>query len=275
MTRVKATPFPLKPEGPAETAILWKNLILLGRYVSAKTMLRVLPLVIMVGVFAANADRAGGVSSVVAGLCLPFAAMLLLLGPQMMRNDLRQDLAALPMLKTWPVTGAAIVRGEVLAPTLVVTAMIWLLVLLGAMLGGELFSKAGAEAWLSRASIAVAAAIVAPAIVLSQTVVLNGIAVLFPAWSTLGASRARGIDAMGQRLVMLAGILLPLTLSLLPGAIVAGVVVFIVRWLTGTIIVILPALIVAAIVLAECWIATELLGRVLDRTDVSAIDPTE
>ena len=98
---------------------------------------------------------------------------------------------------------------------------VWLLILLSATLGGELFAKAGADALLSRVSIAAAAAIVAPAIVLSQTVVLNGIAVLFPAWSTLGSSRARGIDAMGQRLVMLAGILLTLLLSLLPGAIVA------------------------------------------------------
>jgi len=29
------------------------------------------------------------------------------------------------------------------------------------------------------------------------------------------------------------------------------------------------------VVFAECWAATELLGRVLDRTDVSAVDAAE
>ena len=57
---------------------------------------------------------------------LPFAAIAVLLGPQMLRNDLRQDLARLPLLKTWPVSGAALIRGEVLAPTVVATSFAWL-----------------------------------------------------------------------------------------------------------------------------------------------------
>jgi len=45
--------------------------------------------------------------------------------------------------------------------------------------------------------------------------------------------------------------------------------------LTGTIPIVIPALLAAVVVLAECWAATELLGRVLDRTDVSAVDAAE
>ena len=66
-----------------------------------------------------------------------------------------------------------------------------------------------------------AAFLLAPAIILSQVVVQNGLAVLFPAWVAVGASRARGIDAMGQRMLLLAGMLLALVVSLVPG-IVAG-----------------------------------------------------
>jgi hypothetical protein len=124
-------------------------------------------------------------------------------------------------------------------------------------------------------SYAIAAALLAPAIILSQMVVQNGVAVLFPAWVTVGGSRARGIDAMGQRLLMMAGILLTLAVSLLPGAVIAALVTLLIYWLTGTVLIVLPAFIVAMVVAGECWLAIEGLGRVLDRTDVSAIDVAE
>ena len=272
-----ATPFQLGRVGPAETAILWKNLILIGRYLSARTLLRVVPIVIMLAIAAQTFGRQGGLATVVSGMSIWLAGMLVLMGPQMMRNDLRQDLAHLPMLKTWPVSGATIVRGEVLAPAIVMSAIVWLLILPGGLLSGGLVARMGeaAPALLDRLSYALAAAILAPPIILSQTVVLNGIAVMFPAWSSLGASRSRGIDAMGQRLLMMAGILVTLVLSLLPGAAVAGALMAVVYWLTGTLLIVLPALLVASVVVAECWVATELLGRVLDRTDVTAIEPVE
>jgi hypothetical protein len=270
------TPFRLGLVGPPETAILWKNLILLGRYVSARTMLRLLPIVIGLG-FVAQASGRGRLVTALAGMCIWLAAMLILMGPQMMRNDLRQDLAHLDMLKTWPVAGAAIVRGEVLAPAIVMSGITWLLLLLGATLGSDLIAHVGdvRPQLLDVVSYTAAAAILAPVIILAQTVVLNGIAVIFPSWASLGTSRARGIDAMGQRLLMMAGILVTLVLSLVPGAAVAALLMGLVYWLTGTLLVVLPALLVAFVVVAECWVATELLGRVLDRTDVTAIDPVE
>jgi ABC-2 type transport system permease protein len=271
-----ATPFRLGLAGPPETAILWKNLILLGRYASARTLLRVLPVVIVLG-FAARASGRGGLATAVAGICLWIGMMLVLMGPQMMRNDLRQDLGNLAMLKTWPVTGAAIVRGEVLAPAIVMSGITWLLLLLSVLLGSHMFAQLGEEfgGRFDVLSSAVAAAILVPPVILSQTVVLNGIAVIFPAWSSIGSSRARGIDAMGQRLLMMAGVLLMLAVSLLPGAAVAAAVMLVAYWLTGTLLIVLPALLVALVVVVECWVATELLGRVLDRTDVAAIEPVE
>jgi hypothetical protein len=44
---------------------------------------------------------------------------------------------------------------------------------------------------------------------------------------------------------------------------------------TGTIVILLPALLVALVVAGECWLAIEGLGRVLDRTDPSAVDAAE
>ena len=126
-----------------------------------------------------------------------------------------------------------------------------------------------------RASYLAAAFVVAPAMILSQVVVQNGLAVLFPAWVAVGASRARGIDAMGQRLFMLAGILLTLVVSLIPGVMAAAALAFLIYQLTGAVPILLPALVVAVVIVGECWLAIEGLGRILDRTDPSAVEAVE
>jgi hypothetical protein len=271
-----ATPFTLAPDGPPETAILWKNLILVGRYLSLRTGLRLLPLVVVLGLVVRN-GAGGGVAAFVGAMSLPLFAMAVLLGPQMMRNDLRQDLARLPLLKAWPVRGAALIRGEVLAPTVVVTAAAWLCLLVAASVGAGL--KPGSREAVAfgayRASALGAAFVLAPAIILSQVVVQNGLAVLFPAWVAVGASRARGIDAMGQRLLMLAGLLLTLAVSLVPGVAAAAAFALLAYQATGAVLILLPALIVALVVAAECWFAIEGLGRVLDRTDPGAVEAAE
>jgi len=271
-----ATPFTLAPDGPPEAAILWKNLILVGRYVSWRTALRLLPLIVVLGVIVARSP-AGGVAEVVGRMSLPLAGLVVLLGPQIMRNDLRQDLARLPVLKTWPIRGAALIRGQVLAPTVVVTSVAWLLLLTAVLLGGGLRPESREAMVLGahRLSWLAAAFVLAPAIILSQVVVQNGLAVLFPGWVAIGASRARGIDAMGQRLLMLAGILFALVVSLVPGVVAAGAVAFLAYQLTGAILILLPAVVVALVAAGECWLAIEGLGRVLDRTDPSAVEAVE
>jgi hypothetical protein len=270
-----ATPFTLAPEGRPEPAILWKNLILVGRYLSLRTVLRLLPLVILLAV-AARGSAGRGAAVMMGAAALPFAAMAVLLGPQMLRNDLRQDLARLPLLKTWPVSGAALIRGEVLAPTVIATSMAWLALLFAFVLGaGPVAGGAWAALGESRASIFAAAFILAPAVVAAQVVAHNGLAVLFPAWAAIGATRARGIDAMGQRLLLLAGMLFTLLVSLLPGVAAAAAFAGVVYLIAGTVLVVAPAMLAALVVAAECWVAIEGLGRVLDRTDPSAVEAGE
>ena len=80
---------------------------------------------------------------------------------------------------------------------------------------------------------------------------------------------------MGQRMLLLGGMLLALVVSLVPGIVVAGAFAFAAYLLTGTIMLVAPAFIVSAIVVGECWLAIEGLGRVLDRTDPSAVEAAE
>jgi hypothetical protein len=273
--KTMATPFKLALEGPPETAILWKNLLMVGRYASLKMLFRLAPMVVVLAL--ASRGGRGGVSTLVSMLCLVMTFFTVLVGPQIARNDLRQDLSNLAVLKTWPISGAALIRGEVLAPAVLLTAIAWLCILGGGLLFGSVPIQGYAivTVMLNRVSYGVAAMIVAPPIILAQLVVQNGAAVMFPAWVATSSTRARGVDAMGQRLLMMAGMLLVLVVSLLPALLVAGVFTFVVAFTTGVTLVVVPALIVAIVMLAESFLATLWLGRVLDRTDVGALGPTE
>jgi hypothetical protein len=244
---------------------------------SLRTLIRFIPAFVVLGVLARGPGSNEGVLAVVAVVCLVFVIVTVILGPQMARNDLRQDLASLAVLKTWPITGATLLRGELLAPAVVLTVIAWTLVIAGTMLTGSLRldGATAATVALNRLSYAIAAMLVSPGLILSQLVVQNGIAVMFPAWVSIGASRSRGVEVMGQRLLMMAGNLITLLLSLLPGLIVGGGLAVLVYATTGVVLVVLPALIVAAFMLAECWLAVAALGRVLDRTDVSALEASE
>ncbi len=53
-----------------------------------------------------------------------------LIGPYMIRNDLRMDLPRLPVLKTWPITGRELLVGEILAPWVVLSVVVWFLLAL-------------------------------------------------------------------------------------------------------------------------------------------------
>ena len=270
-----ATPFALAPTGRLETAIVWKNLIMVGRYASLRSLARLAPMVISLGLMASFASRRNGTATVAAVLCLVLVAITVVIGPMVARNDLRRDLGNLAMLKAWPLSGATLLRGEILAPAVIVTSIAWLFVLGAASLAGNLRVGFLQPLIADRLSYAMAALLLAPGIILTELTVLNGLAVLFPAWISTGATRSRGVDALGQRLFTSAGVLLTLVIALLPAAAVAGVVAGGIYLLSGVVVVVIPAAIVTGMLGMECLLVVEMLGRVLDRTDVSALSPVE
>src|SRR5207247_1390085 len=176
---------------------------------------------------------AAGAGGPAAGL----AVIGVLMGPQIARTDLRQDLRHLDVLKTWPIRSSALIRGEMLWPAALLTAVAWGAILCAMILWSPGFA-APTLAW--RISIALAAAIIAPAFVFAQFTIHNAAAVLFPAWVPLGTSRPRGVDAMGQRLIMFAGILIGLVAMIAPGAIAGGLIWFAFQRFGGA-FVLLPA----------------------------------
>jgi hypothetical protein len=270
-----ATPFALAPTGRPEAAIVWKNLIMVGRYASLRTLARLAPMVISVGLISSIASRENGMATVAAVLCLVLVAITVLVGPLIARNDLRRDLGNLAMLKAWPLSGATLLRGEILAPAAIVTSIAWLFILGAASLAGNLRVAVLQPLIADRLSYTMSALLLAPGLILTELTVLNGLATLFPAWISTGATRSRGVDAVGQRLFTTAGLLLTLAIALVPAAAVAGVVAGGIYLLSGMLVVVIPAAIITAVLVLECLLVIEMLGRVLDRTDVSAVSPAE
>jgi hypothetical protein len=150
-------------------------------------------------------------------------------------------------------------------------------VIASVLLVGQVPSKASALAlgMLTRGSFGTAALLLAPPFILVQLLVQNGLAVLFPSWAAIGATRSRGVEVMGQRLLLQAGILLSLLLALLPAAFVGAIAGLAIYLATGFVPVVVPAILVAAVMLGEAFLATEALGRALDRTDVGSLEPAD
>jgi len=260
-----STPFHLGLRGPAEVAILWKNLILVSRYVSLKVLLRFLPPFLILGIIATR-NAESGWAGIFGGACLIAFIMSVLLGPQLARNDLRQDLANLAVLKSWPLRGATLVRGQVLAPAAMLVTIAWC-----AALGGFLF----ASRLDINASMLMAAILLSPGLIVMQLLFQNAIAVLWPAWVVVSSHRARGIDVMGQRMIMMFGLMLALVVAILPAAVAGGIVVAGLYWTTGQLWIVGPAAVAAIVLFMEALAGSEIIGRLFERTDVNAIDATE
>jgi ABC-2 type transport system permease protein len=229
-------------------------------------LLRLLPIILVVAVLSRTYATGGGAVAFLASICVMTFAFAILMGPLVVRSDLRRDLIHLALLKAWPVDGATLVRGEVMAPAALLTAIAWV-------------SAAGVLAFKTRLDIApswiVAAALISPGVIVLRLLEQNAVAVMFPSWIVTGPSRSFGIDVLGQRLLMMLGLLFVLVVAVVPAAIVGGIVGVAIYYLTGSVGVIIPAAFVAMTLFVEAYVASQIIGRLLDRTDVSAVDATE
>jgi hypothetical protein len=220
-----------------------------------------------VGVFAL---RSAPISSLdlLAGFLMFGAGMVTLLGPMAFRFDLRRDLEMAEVLKTYPVRGRTVVLGEVGGMLLTLAGVAGALVV-GAFLltlPNQSLPPLG-----ERVALLVCALAGIPAIIGVFLLVQNAAALIFPAWVTLGAQRAVGLEATGQRLIVTLGSLVALVVALIPAAVVFLVLMFVTSELVGgPWSVAVGALGASAAVGGEVWLAVQLLGVVFDRLDPSS-----
>ena len=270
--KLRSTAWTLAPLGRPETAFAWKAAMQTLRMVDKTTLVRVSAILFGLTMIAASMGRANGLASMLGAFSLAATVFTIFLAPQVLRIDMRQDLAHLELLKTWPVKASAVVRGELLWPGVIITAAAWTMLAVATYLSGTILAPLR---FGLRMGGSAAIAILAPALVFSQLTIHNAAALIFPAWIPLGNQRPRGLDAMGQRLIMLGGTWLLLILSTLPGVVVGGIVWFALQRFIGAAALIPAAMVCTVIVGMEVLLATEAIGPAYERLDVLAVERAE
>lgn len=273
-TRIRATSaafFRLVPTGRPEVAILWKNLIA-GRRLGGAG--RLIAAGLVGGLVASASSEGGGVAerleavrTFMAPICGGLAVLLCFFGPSAMRMDLRMDLPRLDQLRALPLTGRQVVAAELAAPALLLGVAQVGLLLLGMLLalwqGGT-----RTPTWVA---VGMGAIWVLPAVTLGGLFVQNAAVVLFPAWLPPEGERVRGLEAIGQRLLTLAGTLVVLLVGMVPAALVAALVGFGLDRLLGLGVWALACAgpVAAAVLVGEVALGVVGLGHAFDRLDVS------
>ena len=270
--KVRSTGWTLAPIGRPETAFAWKAAMQTLRMVDQRGLARMASILVALTIVAASAGRANGLASLFGAFAMAGTVFAIVLAPQVIRMDMRQDLRHLELLKTWPVKASAVVRGELLWPGVIITAGAWSMLAIAASLSGTMMTDVSAALRMAGAA---AIAIVIPALVFSQLTIHNAVALMFPAWVPLGNQRPRGLDAMGQRLIMLGGTWILLILSALPGAIAGGIVWFALQRFIGAAALIPAAIVGTVIVGLEVLLATEAIGPSYERIDILAVERSE
>jgi len=258
-------PFRLAPHGRPEVALLWKGLIAGGRTFTVRSFAIVaLTLAVAAGAIG-SATLGGGALALLGGVAAVIWGAAVLIGPSVVRTDLRLDLPNLEALRSLPLTGADLLRGQLLAPLATVTAVQWLALLVATpLLPFEV--SVGA-----RLAVATAAALLGPALSLVQLTLLNGFVVVLPAWAATGPGRVQGPEALGMRLMGGLAVVLALALAVLPGAILGGLALGVAWPFLGLLGAPVGAAVAAAALFGECWVTTAFLGRVLERMDPSEL----
>lgn len=270
--RPRAIGWTLAPTGRAEVAFAWKAAMQTLRVVDVRSLFRLAAILVVITVGSVAFGRGKGLAAVVGVFALAGAGFAVLMAPQILRVDLRQDMKHLELLKTWPVKASAVVRGEIAWPGALLTVLAWILIGTAMVLSAANFSRVPIAL---RLGVAGAAALVAPALVFAQLTIHNGVALMFPAWVPLGNQRARGLDAMGQRLIILGGTWLLLAIMTLPGALAGAIVWFAFKAIIGPLALVLGGIACAVVVGTEVLVATEALGPLYERMDVLSVEKTE
>jgi hypothetical protein len=277
VVRVRQVGPALALSGRTEWAIFWKNAMQTFRAVNLPMKRLVPPAIgLTMGLSGAAVGMSAGLNrgpaGFIAALAFAVTAISVVAGPLIMRLDLRSDFEHLELLKTWPVRPAELIRGEMAWPAAFVTAIAWAGILCTALFSGAAMPEVPMT---SRVALAVSALFAAPALIAAQYTVQNALALFFPAWVSLGTQRTRGLDAMGQRLIMLAAIVVALVLFAVPGGIAGGIVWLALRRVMGAAVFVPAAVLFAAVVLTEVLAATELLGPAYERMDLTSVERAE
>lgn len=187
----------LAATGHPALAIVWKNILCLRR--TAQLRLIVGPVSIAIVTGAAVSGGGADPALFVAAAAIMFALMLLVFGSRMMRNDLRQDMLNLPLLKALPIAPRDLLIAEVASSTLPMAVIQVAAVLIAFV--ASLVANTEPLPLDVRLAILFGAPFAALSLNGALLTIQNGLAVLFPGWMRLGSTVSTGVEALGQNLI--------------------------------------------------------------------------
>ena len=274
--KVRRSPFRLAPAGPPETAFVWRSLTETLRHVSPRFLIVLAVLAAVLLPIAADMGRTSkGVplgAAVISVVSIGLSVMLVIGGPTLLGCSLRNDLEMAEVLKSLPVPGPRLFRSY-LASAVAPSALLGLALALVAAATFPATPKVPVTAaWRIAGFLSIS--LVLPALMALSALVDAGASLLFPGWVRPGEGSQRGMETMGTNIVtMLAKMLLLLVGGGIPlglGALLAAAVFALGGELLLPAGVMAGALLAAAGMLVEVWIASEMLGSRFDALDPSA-----
>jgi len=254
---------PLAPTGAPAVAILWKNAIWLHRTGQVRSIL--LPPALALAALVLLGRDGGGAAQVIAAISVAVVVIFLMVGPLVLRNDLRADLLQLSLLKTLPLRARDVVFVQILGTAAAMTVGQVLLVFVGA--AALSLSALGAKV---PAGVLAASVIGSPLLLLALNAanftIHNGMAVVFPGWVRLGDTTPGGVESMGQLMLVGAATILALVLMLLLPALLGTVVVAVLAKSLGVAIV-AGALVATAALAGEVYLLIVALAGAYERVE--------
>jgi len=225
--KARREPFRLVDHGRPELAFLWKNLLAIQSWFSLRVAAAAIAVVAVIAAVnlhpAAGSARGETLASIVIVIAGIVGFYTLLIGPQLVRQDIRHDLMNADILKTYPLAGWQVILGELLTPIAILSGLLWLALLaatwaLGQLGGGEHIGGG------ARPIVAGCLAFVVPPLCALQLLIPNALALVFPGWYQAVRSRGGGLEMVGQRLIFAFGQWLAVALAVLPAALLAPAV---------------------------------------------------
>jgi ABC-2 type transport system permease protein len=261
--------FALHPTGSPVIALLWKNLIAMGNMFNIRMLLVIFAILTPSAIAAlqVQGQGAGTLFGMLAGI---LAIWSIFLGPQMLRQDLRQDLPNADILKLFPLPGWQVVLGELLSPVIVLTIIQWFLVFMFALLF-QGFPPGHSLGWAERIVIGLSACLLLPLLNFISIAIPNAAVLLYPGWFQAGKEGIHGIEATGQRIIFVLGQMVAFVVVLLPAAIGFALGYIPIAAFIHPVAAIPAGAVGAAVALAaESALALLLLGKWFDKLDVSS-----
>jgi ABC-2 type transport system permease protein len=254
----------LRPLGWPAGAILWKNVLAVVRTRRVRNIAAGLLVSSLAAALLSFTSR-GGVAELAGWFAATWAGLMVVIGPQWVRNDLRGDLLKLDLLRSYPLRGTAVVTAEVAASTLVLTAAQLALLLVAYL---ALLGNVGAEPGMRVLSMILGGALIyLPAINFIGLLIHNAAAILFPAWVHLGTGRPGGVEVLGQNMLMVVAYLGVLAVALsVPVAFGGGLFLLLGRS-TGLWAIVPGSAVLLALLAGEAILLVRWLGGVFERTD--------